>query len=237
MATHSAGFPHYPDNLERVDPDPILGYTKEQLYRGIEMVDIETIPGEEYNYSNFGYGVLGTALENATGKPLNELLQTYLFEPAGMQHSSLLINEEIREKLAVPYLEINPYQTTEPWQMEAMAGAGNVFTNLEDMNKFLMHLLEKNDTNRLQQTPILNVNDSGTWRYGIGSFIVNTQDLGTLRIHHGGDVDGYASTINLYPEYDLGMVIMTNNGEGSILADAFNEIRSFVTDYYINSKQ
>ena len=42
-------------------------------------------PSGEYSYSNAGYITLGAALEQATGTPWKELMQTQLFEPLSME--------------------------------------------------------------------------------------------------------------------------------------------------------
>ncbi|MGH7571420.1 MAG: serine hydrolase domain-containing protein [Gemmatimonadota bacterium] len=41
-------------------------------------------PGTESNYSTLGYMVLGCAIEGASGRPFMEVLETAVFEPAGM---------------------------------------------------------------------------------------------------------------------------------------------------------
>lgn len=232
IATHSAEFPRYPENLQRVDPDPILGFSVEELYNGIELVKIHTTIGERYQYSNFGYGVLGTALENLTGRSLNELMATYIFEPAEMRSSSLSLNNDIREYLAVPYLEVSPLKRTEPWDMGALSGAGNLFSTITDLNRFMMFLLEENSVNRIQQAKYLSINES--WSYGLGCFIVDSQKRETFAIYHGGDIDGYSSSLTLYPEYGFGMVLLTNYGEGQVVGEVFSKIEEFILNNTID---
>lgn len=231
IATHSAGFPRYPENLERVDPNPILGFSKTKLYRGIEMVTPETVPGSEYHYSNFGYGVLGTAMENATGMTLNELMSKYIFNPIGMNSSSLHLDDKLNENLATPYLEVDPYKTTQPWQMGALSAAGNVFSTIDDMNTFMLFLLEKNEVNKIQQQSYLTINDS--WSYALGCFVIDSEKWETTIIYHGGDVDGYASSLTLYPEHDLGFVILTNYGEGQIVGEVFTKLGDAVNEFIL----
>ena len=231
IATHSAGFPRYPANLERVDPEPILGFSKEDLYKGIELVKTETGPGTDYHYSNFGYGVLGIAMENATKMSLNELMSTYIFDPLGMKHTVLQLNDKIRKKLATPYLEVDPYKKTQPWQMGSLSGAGNVFSTLDDMNALMLFLLEQNEVNKIQQQSYLPINDS--WSYGLGCFVIASQKQKTKIIYHGGDVDGYASSLTLYPEYDLGFTILTNYGDGEVVGEIFTKIGNMITDTFL----
>jgi CubicO group peptidase (beta-lactamase class C family) len=225
IATHSAEFPRYPANLERTDGEPILGFSRQQLYRGIELVKIENPAGDRYFYSNFGYGVLGTALENLTGKTLSELLNVRIFRPLRMKDSSLNLNDRIKANSAIPYRDDNPNQKTEPWNMGALSGAGNIFSSVNDMNLFMIEILKESELNKTQQTEYLKINE--TWSYGLGCFVIDSKTKNTTIIHHGGDIDGYASYLILYPEYRAGLVILTNSGMGrpfGEIAEGINEI-------------
>lgn len=228
IATHSAGFPRYPANLNRVDGEPILGFSKEQLYQGIELVKIEKPAGESYSYSNFGYGVLGTALENRYGKTLNELLNESIFGPLGMKSSSLVMTDKIKSELAVPYRDDDPNTRTEPWDMGAMSGAGNIFSSVNDMSLFMIDMLKETDANKVQQKEHLKINE--TWSYGLGCFVIRSKTKNTTMIHHGGDIDGYASYLILYPERQAGLVILTNSGMGQ----QFGEIAESIHELAYN---
>ncbi len=234
IGTHSSEFPRYPANLRRNDPDPINGYSKEEMYKGIELVTIDTMIGVRYNYSNFGYGILGTAMENKMEKSLAELMNDYIFSNYGMNSTSLVLEDYFKERLAIPYLEVEPYLRTEPWNMEALSGAGNLFSSIADLNQFMIAQLQDNEINKLQQTKYFKINE--TWSYGLGCFIVASKKHNTELIYHGGDIDGYASSLTLYPEHELGIVILTNWGEGQVVGDAMTKIYDEITGYYLGKK-
>lgn len=235
IATHSSEFPRYPYNLERIDPNPIKGYTREQMLKGIENISIDTLIGYRYNYSNFGYGVLGTAMENLKGQRFSDLMKEIIFSKYEMNSSSLELTDYIKEDLATPYLAVSPYEKTEPWNMESLAAAGNVFSSIADLNKFMIELLTPNDINKIQQKSYFKINDS--WNYGLGCFIVESKKRNTTVVYHGGDIDGYASSLSLYPSYDLGIVILTNWGEGQVIGEAFDGIYEIVLDHYLGPIQ
>ncbi len=228
IATHSAEFPRYPENLDRIDGEPIRGFSKQQLYQGIELVRINNSAGIRYSYSNFGYGVLGTALENLTEKTLSELLTQRIFQPLKMKSSSLELTDKLKTILAVPYRDDNPNQRTEPWEMGALSGAGNIFSSVNDLSLFMNEMLKNTEVNRIQQTEYLKINE--TWNYGVGCFVINSKTRNTKIIHHGGDIDGYASYLILYPEFKGGLIILTNSGMGR----QFGEIAEGVNDIVFN---
>ena len=47
-------------------------------------------PGKGIHYSEVGYNLLGLIVESVTGRPYHEVLHERLFDPLGMEHSSLL---------------------------------------------------------------------------------------------------------------------------------------------------
>ena len=231
IATHTSEFPRYPENLRRVDPNPIKGYSKDEMLKGIELVNINTATGTRYNYSNFGYGILGVAMENHLKKNLANLMEEYIFHPLNMSQSSLLLNSTLEEQLAIPYLDNSPFTRTEPWEMETLSGAGNLFSSVSDLNKFMIALLDTGNVNEIQQTKYFKINDK--WSYGLGCFIVDSQKYDTQVIYHGGDIDGYASSLTLYPEFNLGIVILTNLGEGQVIGEVFSKIDDFVATNFL----
>jgi CubicO group peptidase (beta-lactamase class C family) len=46
-------------------------------------------PGTRYEYSNYGYDLIGCVLEGASGKRFDDLLNTLIFSPAGMTTTTL----------------------------------------------------------------------------------------------------------------------------------------------------
>ena len=234
MATHTSEFPRYPANLNRIDPDPIRGYSKEEMLIGIEMVTIDTVIGTKYNYSNFGYGILGVAMESLLGKELSVLMHENIFSKYGMSNSSLVYSNDIEVNLAVPYLEVSPYKRTEPWDMGTLSGAGNIFSTISDLNKFIIELMKDNEINSIQQTKHFKINE--TWHYGLGCFIIDSKSRNTPIIYHGGDIDGYASSFTIYPEHNFGIVILTNWGEGRIIGDVFTKLNEEITDHYLGKE-
>lgn len=46
-------------------------------------------PGTRYEYSNYGYDLIGCVLEGASGKPFDDLLRTMILVPAGMAATTL----------------------------------------------------------------------------------------------------------------------------------------------------
>ncbi|MBX2827541.1 MAG: beta-lactamase family protein [Flavobacteriaceae bacterium] len=232
MATHSSGFPRYPRNLKRKDPHPIKGYTLEEMHQGIERVRLKKEIGVTYSYSNFGYGILGVAMENRMETPFSQLLTERVLKKYNMHSSSLMYEDRFKDRLAIPYLETEPLVRTEPWDMGTLSGAGNLFSTVSDLNQFMIGFMENTEVNRIQQTPYFKINEE--WSYGLGCFVIDSKKRNTLVIYHGGDIDGYAAFLMVYTEPKLGIVILTNWGEGSAIGAAFDVISKAIVDFYLS---
>ncbi len=236
VATHSGEFPAYPANLQRIDPDPIRGFSKEELLKGIEMMKMDTAIGSQFYYSNFGYGVLATAMENSTNKSLSELMQEYILSPYNMENTSLFINDKVKERLAVPYLDVTPNTRTEPWEMGAMAGSGNMFSSISDLNMLILNLLTDDTINRIQQGRHFKFPNHENWYYGLGVFIVDSKKWNTEAVFHGSDIDGYAGNLQIYPEHNFGYAILTNWGEGDAVRESITAIDQAIRSFYLESE-
>ncbi len=60
-------------------------------------------PGESYNYSNFGYGILGHIIARASGKTYAAFMKESVFEPLGMTRTTILTEPGTLEKVALKY--------------------------------------------------------------------------------------------------------------------------------------
>lgn len=65
-------------------------------------------PGEVMTYCNFGYGLLGCLLENATGMCISDLFRVKLFEPLGMR--ATLDASTLDESCIMPISRVLPYR-------------------------------------------------------------------------------------------------------------------------------
>jgi len=86
LLDHSSGIPDYygfPEYAARreadISPQDVLGI--------IASKSLDFPPGSKSNYSNSGYSVLAAIVENVSGLPYDDFLETNVFEPLGMRSS------------------------------------------------------------------------------------------------------------------------------------------------------
>ncbi|PKM03776.1 MAG: serine hydrolase [Gammaproteobacteria bacterium HGW-Gammaproteobacteria-6] len=73
-------------------------------------------PGEEWNYSNAGFMLLGRIIENVSHQDYDGYIQRHIFTPVGMQASGFDRLDEITPKLAVGYSRDGMFSST--WKMD-----------------------------------------------------------------------------------------------------------------------
>jgi len=130
LATHTSGLPRLSPSHVSGMPDPYAFLTGETVQRELRISPRRLRPAE-HEYSNFGFQVLGLALERATGTPFTVLISQHICAPLAMPSTGVGITAQAtllqghREGKAVG-----------PWTHH-LAGAGGVVTTAQDMAKYL----------------------------------------------------------------------------------------------------
>lgn len=135
LATQTSGLPRMPPNFRPGDPlNPYAAYTVEELYAGLGQSTLSAKPGSRYEYSNFGFGLLGHALERKSGKSYEALVIERLCDPLGMDSTRMTLDDSLRARLATPHDGGKPVVV---WEDTTMAGAGSFLSTANDMVKYV----------------------------------------------------------------------------------------------------
>ena len=175
-------------------------------------------PGATFLYSNLGYAVLGEVMARESGRSYADVMQAEVFGPLGMTHTVVSNGAGLGDTAATRYAtEREPYPA---YDLDTPAG-GAVYTSAHDLARFgMFHLGNRvagqtriltDSTRRLMQrsaTP-----PSGE-QYGLGWLI--DDDHGLRRIYHDGDMPGVRARLNLYPDENLVVAVVTNQQTGSV---------------------
>lgn len=137
LARHRAGIPHRVMSPE-IESVP---QTSEEIVAKIAQAKLEFEPGEKYSYSSGGFTVLARALEIASGKSYQQLLEQYVFAPVGMKDSMTDPGEGIIERSAQDYfLDENGLINAPLKDYAFLVGAGSVYSTAADTMKFAQGL-------------------------------------------------------------------------------------------------
>lgn len=177
-------------------------------------------PGRHFAYSG-RYNVLSLVAEGATGRPFPELLEEWVFEPAGMTSSTAidrLTGSWLADSLAAPHGPGGRPAPDATLPQEASAGNGVVSTVL-DLTRFVEaladgrllepDLLEEAWTPASGSTEAAAAADSASLPYGLGWFVEPTA-FGTL-VWHGGQWPYYSGLLLHVPDSDLTLAVLASS--------------------------
>ncbi len=172
-------------------------------------------PGDEWEYSNSGYVVLGQIVEKVSGKSLRQFLKETIFEPLGMKNT--LVYDEIKPKipnLAVSYMRAgNKLKGINTNALNLMYGDGGINSSVDDLTKWYRAI----DENRLVKSATVRMaftsgklNNGASVGYGFGWYVGNS--LGLPRRIHAGTWMGFRNEVAYYPEQHFTALILSNDG-------------------------
>jgi CubicO group peptidase (beta-lactamase class C family) len=212
LATQTSGLPRLPGNMAPKDPkNPYADYTVERMYDFLSRYELPREPGEKYEYSNLGVGLLGHVLARRAGKSYEELLRERIFEPLGMKETAIVLTTELRARLAPGHDASGAAASN--WDFLALAGAGALRSTVNDMLKFLAANLDPGDAalpaalrethnvRRATGMPELDV--------GLGWHVFHR--FGTDLVWHNGGTGGYHSWIGFVEKKRAAAVVLCNS--------------------------
>lgn len=210
LTTHRSGLPRLPDNHTPADlQNPYADFTVEKLYAFLNNHELRRDIGAEYEYSNLGVGLLGHALARAAGTTFPALVQERILDPLDMDMTSYVREGEIAEWLARGHNdgEVVPY-----WDLtEAIAGAGGLRSNLQDMLTYLRANVGPANTDlerAMRAAQQVRHRYEPDFAMGLGWAV--RERGGRTIVSHGGGTGGFTTMIGFDPERGTGFVMLTN---------------------------
>ncbi len=173
-------------------------------------------PGTNFEYSSFGYNLLGAVVEGATGGDFRTYMNEQVFRRAGMTHTTAEHPDSIipgrgryytRTDSTGPIVNAIYVNNTYKW------ASGGFVSTPEDLARFgdalLQGKLVKPETRDLLWTS-MHTADGAATEYGIG-WTVEADSAGRRRVRHsGGSVGGTAHLI-IYPEQRTVVALVVNS--------------------------
>ena len=207
LATHTSGLPSGPADYTPPDPDDPYGdFGVEDLYAFLSGHELSRKPGEAWEYSNLGYGLLAHALARAAGTDVRSLLRKRILDPLGMDMTRFELEGDVAEWM------VRGHRRAEvvPWWFGA-EGSGGLRSNAEDMLKYLKANVGRPETELERAMRAAHEARIGSGRPGEGQGLGWRATDGAPRmVTHGGGSGGFESRISFLPEQQLGYVLFTN---------------------------
>lgn len=186
-------------------------------------------PGTKFEYTTYGYSVLGCAIEGASSKSYRDYMQEHVFKPAGLTLTRLDDQHLIIPDRARGYQQANVamYPPLPPALKDQVptgtivnaalhdtsmkVPGGGLLSTAEELARFVLVLnsgkLVKPGTVEQMWTS-QKTKDGKETGYGMGWQVSNNN--GKKLVLHGGNQAGASSYLSFSPERGIAIVVMTN---------------------------
>lgn len=237
LMNHNAGWGEGTWALQTADPGQIVSLGEAlsqteppQIYR----------PGEVCSYSNWGAALAGYIVECITGQSFADYVHENIFEPLGMEHTSILpdhsdnawVQEKRKELVSYSFDGTNWNSNGHQLIYINIYPAGAATGTIEDMAIFAQSfvsddspLFAKPETRELLLSPSLYLGDT--------DFVVNCHGFWTedrenaSLIGHSGGTNACSSDLVFDMESGLGMVYITAGGWPAVPELLFGKAASY----------
>lgn len=216
LATHGAGLPLRPPNLQSAPGvfNKYAGYTTEQLRSSLQGYALTRRPGDRFEYSNWGFGLLGDALALRSGRPYDDLLKSRVTGPLGMTSTSLDANASMKARL-VPGHD-DRLRPLPPTSDGALGPAGGLRSTANDILKLLGLFLgrgpEALTASARAMLAVDRPGDDDRTRMALGWR--RTRGAEGDYYWSNGRADGYRAFMGFNPQLGVGVVALIDASSG-----------------------
>jgi CubicO group peptidase (beta-lactamase class C family) len=230
LLTHGAGFPE--DNPWG---DQQLGATDSELTAWLKQgIPFSTAPDTQYEYSNYGFGLLGRIVSRASGVSYDDFVRAQILQPLKMTVSTLEPSQVPDANRAVGYRRTpdGSYLEEPPLPHGAFGAMGGLLTSANDLARYVAFQLsawpprdeaeigpvrrssvrEMNQLLRFSNLSARSVDDrprAEVRGYGYGLRVAADCRFDHIATHSGG-LPGFGSHMAWLPEHGVGMFAMAN---------------------------
>ena len=217
-------------------------FTRKELFERLKYLEPSTSPRQTFLYNNLMYAAAGYAIELVSGKTWEDFTRERIVRPLGMDSTVFMLSEmRASSDHGVPYRErrdsIELFQTPFYEEQDGVAPAGALISNVEDMSRWLIALMNDGQFQGRQVLPSRALKatlapampqangDLETFGYkellnpvyGMG------RDTSAYRGHsltmHGGAIGGFYSQVSFMPHDGLGVIVLVDGGHCGPLPD------------------
>lgn len=199
-----------------------------------EGVPFTRTPGTAFEYSNFGYALLGRIITNVSGRSYKDYIEQTIMRPLGMASTGFEVTDWPAERRAVGYRWENEVHAEEPTMRHGVFGAmGGVQTSANDYAKWVAFLLsawpaqDGPETGPVRRASVRELAQGFGFPtvapvpgappdtcpmaviYAMGFTAGRQCELGAV-MYHGGGYPGYGSFLLLMPDHNVGIFAFSN---------------------------
>lgn len=219
LANLTSGLPNWmPDKdlFGKADPDDIAHildsvhrkYSRQDFYRDLHNVKLQTVPGTVSRHCNTAAQLLGYIMEGVYNDSYENLLKMYFAEPLKMKNTFLLKPGKTPVKMAKGYDGKGRIMPIINW--EDLQVAASIVSSSSDMLKYMAFQLNEKDVvvKLSHELTFGKIEDNGialNWKL---------KKINNIRgISHTGGSLGFSSYMIFYPDLNSGIVLLSNEAD------------------------
>jgi D-alanyl-D-alanine carboxypeptidase len=173
--------------------------------------DLEFEPGSKWEYSNYGFILLGVIIEKVSGQSYYDYVREHVYLPAEMTATGSEPEEVAISDRSIGYTKMDstqwkPNTDTLPYRGTS---AGGGYSTVEDLARFAA-AVEENKLLNAHFTELLTTGKPGTpdnsYAYGFGDHKIN----GTRCFGHGGGAPGMNGGLEICPSIGYVVAVLAN---------------------------
>lgn len=233
LVTHRSGLPRH--DLLWYGAD----FTRADMVRRLAFLEPSADLRVKWQYQNLMFMTAGYLAGKLSGSDWETVVRERIFGPLGMKTANFAVADMGRSADAAKgYGRVSEKLQKLPYRdISAVGPAGSINASAAEMAQWVrMHLANGQvDSKRVaseavvreMRQPFVTIATTSpdpeiqNPAYGLGWFVDNYR--GKVRVHHGGNIDGFSAMVAMIPSENAGVVVLTNaNGSpaATVIANA-----------------
>ena len=221
LLTHTSGIKDFINMESWTDELRKMEYTPQKKIDLFKNEPMEFMPGDEFHYNNSGYILLGYIIEIVSGMQYDEYIDTFFFNPLGMENSFYESTSDIIRNRARGYAKNGKeYKNADFLDMSNPYAAGAIISTVDDILKWYKAVLQFKvimKASLLKAHSPYKLNNGNLTDYGYGWELHDIQEQ--KAISHSGGITGFLTNSIYLPENDLFIIVFSNctcNGTSAV---------------------
>lgn len=225
-------------------------FTAQDIIHNLQYLKPVSAFRTKYDYDNLLYIVAGEVIAKISSQSWCEFIENHIMKPLEMNQSagSFVRLKDTTNTIAPHVPTDGKLKVISRYKNQTFDAAAGIYSNVNDLSKWMMmqlqngkygpknqyHLFSEKQQNEMwslqtiiptNTKPPYNTHFNG---YGLGWFLSDVK--GYKQVTHTGGLEGIVTQTTLFPELNLGIVVLTNQQSGA----AFYAITNTIKDSYLN---
>jgi serine beta-lactamase-like protein LACTB len=236
LLTHTSGIRHYGGPHDIEEQFSTIHYaTVSAALAPFKDDPLQFEPGTKFQYSTYGFDVLGCVIEGAAKTSLLPYMREHVWLPAGMTSTRDDDPAAIVANRAAKYTRVDGQLRNAPAiDISNRLPAGGYLTTATDLGRFIEALLNdrlvKHATFATMTTPA-KLKDGRKVEYGLGWGVETDEWQQDRWTFHGGSSPGASGFVALMPKHRFGVVFLTNVDELPHRNELAEDVARVVLDF------